>query len=111
MAIGKRSGRNIGGERRRNQGLRRLQIPVVTPVGLMEPVARSIRPDAAHRNAVREIGPRPDPTRSARSDEPGGMAIRPGDGSQGLTAPSRAAYQPTGGRWEKNGGSNAPTLG
>jgi hypothetical protein len=35
-------------------------IPVVTPIGQMEPVARSIRSEAAHRNAVREIGPRPD---------------------------------------------------
>ncbi len=39
------------------------------------------------------------------------MAIRLGDGNQGFTAPYRAANQPTGGRWKKNGGSDAPTLG
>jgi hypothetical protein len=44
-------------------------------------------------------------------DEPGEMAIPSGNQSQGSTAPSRAANQPTGGRWKKNGGSNAPTSG
>jgi len=68
----------------------------------VKPVACFIRPDLAPRGAVRKVGPRPDPTRSAPIDEPGGMAIRPGDRSQGLTSPSRAANQPTGGRWEKN---------
>jgi hypothetical protein len=36
-------------------------------------------------------------------DEPGGMAIRPGDGSRGSVVPYRTANQPTGGRQEKNG--------
>jgi len=79
-------------------------------VGLMEPVACSIRSGAAHRNAVWEIGPRPDPTRSARNDEPGGTAIQPGDRSQGLTT---ALLRRTSrdGSGEKNGGLTAPTLG
>jgi len=75
----------------------------------VKPVACFIHSDLAPRSAVRTVGPRPDLTRSARMDEPGGMAIRPGDQNRGLTAPYRAAYQPTGGRWEKNGGSDATT--
>jgi hypothetical protein len=35
----------------------------------MKPVACFIRPDLAPRGAVRRVGPRPDPTRSARIDE------------------------------------------
>src|SRR6476619_1257070 len=76
----------------------------------MKPVACFIRPDLAPRGAVRKVGPRPDLTRSARMDEPGGMAIRPGDRTKALPRPPEAAYQPTGGRWKKNGGSNASPL-
>ena len=64
----------------------------------VKPVACFIRSDLAPRGAVRKVDPRLDLTRSARIDEPGGMAIRPGDGSQGFTEPYRAANQPTGGR-------------
>jgi hypothetical protein len=57
------------------------KIPVATRPEQLEPVACSSHPDLAPRGAVREVGPRPDPNRSARTDEPGGMAIRPGDQS------------------------------
>jgi hypothetical protein len=100
--------REFRGERRRTQGLRLSLILMITRLEQVKPVACFIHPDLAPRGAVRRVGPRPDPTRSARMDEPGRMAIRSGDGNRGSTAPSRAAYQPTGGRWEKNGGSNAP---
>src|SRR4051812_50181181 len=64
----------------------------------MKPVACFIRPDLAPRGAVRKVGPRPDLTRSAPIDEPGGMAIRPGDRSQGFTVPSeRRISQPVAG--------------
>jgi len=60
-----------------------LDDPGGTPAGQMEPLACSIRPEMAHRGAVWEVGPRADQTRSARRDEPGRMAIRPGDGCRG----------------------------
>jgi hypothetical protein len=47
-------------------------IPVITPAELVKPVARFTRPDLAPRGAVRRVGPRPNPTRSAEWDEPGG---------------------------------------
>src|SRR6185295_10048423 len=60
-------------------------IPVVTPTIPVKPVACFTLPDPAPRGAVRRVGPRPDPTRSAHIDEPGGMAIRPGDRSEALS--------------------------
>jgi hypothetical protein len=53
------------------------------------PVACFALSDPAPRRAVRRVGPRPDPTRSARIDEPGGTAIRPGDRYRGPASPSR----------------------
>jgi hypothetical protein len=73
----------------------------------VKPVACFTLPDLAPRGAVRRVGPRPDPTRSAHIDEPGGMAIRPGDRSCSFVLPSRAATP--GGRRKKNGGRKAPT--
>jgi len=40
--------------------------PVITAAKLGKPVARFRHPDLAPRGAVRRVGPRPDPTRSAR---------------------------------------------
>ncbi len=61
----------------------------------VKPVACFIHSDLAPRDAVRTAGPRLGPTRSAHEDEPGGTAIRPGDGSRGPDQPSRAVQQPT----------------
>jgi len=47
-------------------------IPVITPIAQVKPVACFTLPDLAPRGAVRRVGPRPDPTRSAHMDEPGG---------------------------------------
>src|SRR5512145_737727 len=92
------SGWDVRGGRPSNQGLRRPVILVNTPTGQVKPVACFTHPDLAPRGAVRRVGPRPDPTRSAHTDEPGGTAIRPGDRSRGSVSPYRAANQPTGGR-------------
>ena len=54
-------------------------ILVATRPEQVEPVARSTHLDPAPRGAVWKVGPRPDLIRSARTNEPGGMAIRPGD--------------------------------
>ena len=58
-----------------------LEIPVATRSGRLEPVACSSHPDLAPRGAVRKVGPRPDQTRSACTDEPGELASWPGDQS------------------------------
>jgi len=70
-------------------------ILVITRPEQVEPVACSTRSDVAPRGAVRRVGPRPDPTRSAGANEPGGTAIRPGDQHWGLPSPYRKAHQPT----------------
>ncbi len=62
------------------------------------PVACFALSDPAPRRAVRRVGPRPDPTRSARIDEPGGTAIRPGDRYRGPASPSRVQCSVAGGR-------------
>ena len=70
---------------------------VITRPEQVGPVACTTRSDVAPRSAVRRVGPRPDPTRSACMDEPGGTAIRPGNQHWGLSSPSRTAHQPNGG--------------
>jgi len=71
---------------------------VITRPEQVGPVACTTRSDVAPRSAVRRVSPRPDPTRSACMDEPGGTAIRPGNQHWGLSSPSRTAHQPNGGR-------------
>jgi hypothetical protein len=80
---GKRSesGRTVRGGHRRARALRVPKNLVNTLPRRMGPVACSIHSDVAPRSAVRRVGPRPDPTRSAGVIEPGGTAIRPGDNS------------------------------
>lgn len=80
---------------------------VITRSEQVEPVACATRSDVAPRSAVRRIGPRPDPTRSACMDEPGGTAIRPGNQHWGLSSPSRTAISQTVARREKNGGASS----
>ena len=70
---------------------------VITRPEQVGPVACTTRSDVAPRSAVRRVGPRPDPTRSASVDEPGGTAIRPGNQHWGLSSPSRTANQSNGG--------------
>lgn len=70
---------------------------VITRPEQVGPVACTTRSDIAPRSAVRRVSPRPDPTRSACVDEPGGTAIRPGNQHWGLSSPSRTANQPNGG--------------
>ena len=81
-----------------------LEIPVATRSGQLEPVACSSRPDLAPRGAVRKVGPRPDQTRSACTDEPGEPASWPGDQSWGPCPPYRRVKQPSAANMEKNGG-------
>ena len=80
---------------------------VITRSEQVEPVACATRSDVAPRSAVRRVGPRPDPTRSACMDEPGGTAIRPGNQHWGLSSPSRTAISQTVARREKNGGASS----
>lgn len=80
---------------------------VITRSEQVEPVACATRSDVAPRSAVRRVGPRPDPTRSACMDEPGGTAIRPGNQHWGLPSPSRTAISQTVARREKNGGASS----
>ena len=84
-----------------------LEIPVATRSGQLEPVACSIRPDLAPRGAVRKVGPRPDQTRSACTDEPGEPASWPGDQSWGPCSPYRWVNQPSAANMEKNGGASS----
>lgn len=93
------TGQRPKGARRFRWSLRHVQV---------KPVACFTLPDLAPRGAVRRVGPRPDPTRSAHIDEPGGMAIRPGDPCCGFALPVRAATQ--GGERKKNGSRKAPTV-
>ena len=80
---------------------------VITRSEQVEPVACATRSDVAPRSAVRRVSPRPDPTRSACMDEPGGTAIRPGNQHWGLSSPSRTAISQTVARREKNGGASS----
>jgi hypothetical protein len=73
------------------------EIPVATRPMQLEPVARSSHPDLAPRGAVWKVGPRPGLNHSARTDEPGGMAIRPGDLCWGLESPYRYGEAACGG--------------
>ena len=84
-----------------------LEIPVATRSGQLEPVACSSRPDLAPRGAVRKVGPRPDQTRSACTDEPGEPASWPGDQSWGPCSPYRWVNQPSAADMEKNGGESS----
>ena len=84
-----------------------LEIPVATRSGQLEPVACSSRPDLAPRGAVRKVGPRPDQTRSACTDEPGEPASWPGDQSWGPSSPYRRVKQPSAADQEKNGGASS----
>ena len=79
-------------------------IPVATQSGQLEPVACSSHPDFAPRGAVRKVGPRPDQTRSARTDEPGGLASRPGDRKLKLQFAIPAVNQLPEADRKKNGG-------
>ena len=79
-------------------------IPVATRSEQLEPVACSSHPDFAPRGAVRKVGPRPGQTRSARTDEPGGPASRPGDRELKLCNSPPGGASTTGGVQEKNGG-------
>ena len=105
---GRRFGWVIGLGCRRNQGLRHPTIPVITPVEQVKPVACFTHPEIAQRGAVWKVGPRPDRNRSARNDEPGRTAIRPGDGCRSLASalPRRISR-----RWRARGERwlNAPT--
>jgi len=85
-------------------------IPVATRPEQVEPVARSIHLDLAPRGAVWMVGPRPDRIRSARANEPGGMAIRPGDQDWGLESPLPKANQPSAATGRRTAVS-APTSG
>ena len=85
-------------------------IPVVTPVGQMEPVACSIRSELAHRNAVREIGPRPDRlvalATTNQVGRPSGLGMEAEASHKAL--PRRSSRD---GTREKNGGPKGPDLG
>jgi hypothetical protein len=80
-----------------------------TPPEQVKPIACFIRPDFAPRDAVRMAGPRFGLTRSAHGNEPGGTAIRPGDGSRGPHVALSSGSPADDGDWEKNSGSNALT--
>jgi hypothetical protein len=83
-------------------------IPVATQSGQVEPVACSSHPDLAPRGAVRRVGPRPDPNRSARTDEPGGPASRPGDRKLRLWFAIPDGNQPPEADGKKNGARSYP---
>jgi hypothetical protein len=77
---------------------------VITTASSVKPVACFTRPDPAPRGAVRRVGPRPDPTRSAWMSEPARMAIRVGNrSSRPRIAQLHRADQPCGGGREENG--------
>ena len=101
--------RDIRGEGRRNQGLRHSLILVVTPARAGE-ASRALHPLRSGASECSANGRSATRSDSQRSNGRTRWDGHPAWGSKrGHTAPSRAADQPTGGRWEKNGGSNAPT--
>ncbi len=105
----KRPDRDIGGGRRRTQGLRRPRIPVVTPVGRWgqsrAPSAPGRRSGVQYGRSVRDpIGPVAlIPTNQV--GRPSGLGME----AEASHEPSRSASAP-GGRREKNGGAS-PGLG
>jgi len=100
--------RNFRGERRRNKGSGARRSGCALRLKQARPVACLVHADLAPRRAVRRVGPRPDPTRSARSGEPCGQGLAAWGWKPELPRPYRGRNSPCGGGRKKNGGSQSP---